>query len=133
MIADLDKEMQEATMEEKLAQEEYEELMADSAEKRANDSKAVQEKTAAKANLEAELQSAKDSKDAEEKELLATREYLANLHGECDWLLENFEARKTARAEEIDALGKAKAVLSGADYGSFVQTGAFLARVRHAA
>merc|ERR1719456_765666 len=131
MIGDLDKEMQEGTMDEKLAQGEYEELMADSAEKRANDSKAVQEKSGAKANLEAELQSAQDSKAAEEKELLATKEYLANLHGECDWLLENFEARKTARADELDALGKAKAVLSGADYSALLQTGAFLARVRH--
>merc|ERR1719182_1121420 len=117
MIGDLDKEMQEAGMDEKLA----------------NDSKSVQEKEGAKAGLQTDLQNAKDSKEAEEKELLATREYLANLHGECDWLLENFEARKTARAEEIDALKRAKAVLSGADYGSFLQTGAFLARaVRHA-
>ena len=34
-----------------------------------------------------------------------------------------FDVRKEARTSEIDALGKAKAVLSGADY-SFVQTGA---------
>jgi len=36
------------------------------------------------------------------------------------WLLKNFDARKAARSGEIDALGKAKAVLSGADY-SLVQ------------
>ena len=31
-------------------------------------------------------------------------------------LLTNFDTRKTARAGEVDALTKAKAVLSGADY-----------------
>merc|ERR1719456_595061 len=67
LIGDLDKEMQEAEMDEKLAQEEYEQFMADSAEKRANDSKAITEKEAAKANAQAALQAAKDSKKAEEK------------------------------------------------------------------
>merc|ERR1719359_773534 len=32
---------------------------------------------------------------------------------ECDWLLQYFDVRKEARTSEIDALGKAKAVLSG--------------------
>merc|ERR1719399_1377425 len=67
LIGDLDKEMQEAEMEEKLAQEEYEQYMKDSAEKRANDSKAITDKEAEKAQLEGELQAAKDSKKAEEK------------------------------------------------------------------
>ncbi len=39
----------------------------------------------------------------------------------CDWLLKYYDVRKEARASEIDALGKAKAVLSGADY-SLLQT-----------
>merc|ERR1719399_1066059 len=122
MIGDLEKEMTEARVEEENAQEEYEQFMADSKEKRALDAKSVVDKEAAKAQMDTDLQAAKDSKDAEEKELAATKQVLADLHADCDWLLENFEARKTARAEEIDALGKAKAVLSGADF-SLVQTG----------
>jgi len=50
------------------------------------------------------------------KEAMATAKFLSETHGDCDWLLTNFETRKTARAGEIDALTKAKAVLSGADY-----------------
>ncbi len=46
--------------------------------------------------------------------------YIAQLHGSCDFLLENFDVRREARSGEIDAIKKAKAVLSGADY-SFVQ------------
>jgi hypothetical protein len=52
---------------------------------------------------------------------MATEKYIGNLHGECDWLLKYFDVRKEARTGEIDALGKAKAVLNGADY-SLVQT-----------
>merc|ERR1719313_442186 len=45
MIADLDKEMQTAEIDEKNAQEEYEQFMKDSAEKRAEDSKAITDKS----------------------------------------------------------------------------------------
>merc|ERR1719478_2074747 len=127
MVADLEKEMQEAEVDEKNAQEEYTEFMADSKEKRALDSKAIVEKEGVKAGLEADLEAAHSDKKAEQKTLLATKEYLADVHGECDWLIENFDARKTARAEEIEALKKAHAVLSGADF-SLAQTGAVVRR-----
>merc|ERR1719265_2318182 len=131
LIGDLDKEMQEAEMEEKLAQEDYEQYMKDSAEKRANDSKAITEKEVQKAGLQAELQDAKDSKKAQEKELLATQQFLADTHADCDWLLENFDLRKQARADELDALGRAKAVLSGADFSEFVQLASVSRHLRH--
>ena len=74
----------------------------------------------AQAGLEGDLdQATKDHKGAT-GELLALGEYIAQLHGSCDFLLENFDVRREARSGEIDAIKKAKAVLSGADY-SFVQ------------
>merc|ERR1719498_387104 len=112
--------MQEAEVEEKNSQEEYEKLMNDSGEKRAEDSKAITDKTGMKAQLETELQEFKDTKASTTKELLATVEYMSSLHKECDWLLKNYDVRKEARASEVDALGKAKAVLNGADF-SFLQ------------
>merc|ERR1719388_489751 len=119
LIADLSKEMTEAETEEKNAQADYEKMMRDSAAKRADDSKTIEDKAGAKAGLEEDLQEAEVSKKDKAKELMATEKYLADLHLECDWLLKNFDLRKEARANEIDALKKAKAVLSGADY-SFV-------------
>jgi len=116
MIADLDKEITEVEVEEKEAQKEYEQFMADSAEKRALDAKSIEDKESAKADLESKLLKDEDSKKATVKEAMATHEYLAEVHADCDWLLTNFETRKTARAGEVDALTKAKAVLSGADY-----------------
>jgi chromosome segregation ATPase len=121
LIKDLDKEMQTAEVEEKDAQKEYEDLMADSAEKRAKDSKAITDKTAMKAQLEMELQSSEEGKTSTVKELMATHEYMQSLHSECDWLLKYFDVRKEARASEIDALGQAKAVLSGADFSLLQQ------------
>merc|ERR1719272_756114 len=55
MVADLDKEITEVEVEEKNAQEEYEQLIGDSAKKRANDAKSIADKEAAKADLEGTL------------------------------------------------------------------------------
>merc|ERR1719226_142109 len=97
MVADLDKEITETEVEEKEAQAEYEQFMKD-----------------------------EEEKTATMKEAMATHEFLAEVHADCDWLLTNFETRKAARAGEIDAMTKAKAVLSGADY-SLIQR----AEIRH--
>jgi len=120
LISDLDKEMTEATTEEKNAQADYEEMMGESASKRTTDSKALADKESAKADLEVDLETYKTTKTSTTKELMATLKYIESLHAECDWLLKYFDVRKEARTGEIDALTKAKAVLSGADY-SFVQ------------
>merc|ERR1719235_2292410 len=120
LIKDLDKEMTEATTEEKDAQADYETFMKDSAEKRADDSKTLADKEAALADAKAALEKTTEEKASTTKELMATLQYIQSLHNECDWLLKYFEVRKEARTSEIDALGKAKAVLSGADY-SLVQ------------
>merc|ERR1719201_3308863 len=116
MVADLDKEITETEVEEKEAQKEYEQFIKDSAAKRAQDAKSIEDKEGTKADLEAKLLKDEESKTATTKEAMATHEYLAEVHADCDWLLTNFETRKTARAGELDALTKAKAVLSGADY-----------------
>merc|ERR1719247_3095084 len=129
MVSDLDKEITAAQLEEKDAQGDYEETMADAADKRAKDSKDLSDKSAAKAGMEEELQAHTDAKTASETELKATKDYIQTLHKDCDFLLENYAERKDARASEIDAIGKAKAVLSGADF-SLVQTSARSAR-RH--
>merc|ERR1719293_54203 len=129
LIADLDKEMTEAETQEKDSQADYEALMKESAEKRASDSKSLGDKQSAKADLEVELQKLKGTLKEGKEDLAATLKYIHDLHVECDWLLKYYDVRKEMRASEVDALGKAKAVLSGADY-SLLQTrsGGFLRR-----
>merc|ERR1719453_1966003 len=113
--------MTTATAEEKDAQGDYEQMMKDSAEKRASDSKSISEKESAKADTETALTNHKGELKSQKKEMMATLEVIQALHRECDWLIQYFDVRKEARTNEIGALTKAKAVLSGADY-SFVQT-----------
>merc|ERR1719401_3129516 len=108
--------MTEAQTTEKDAQGDYESLMKDSAAKRAEDSKALADKQGALANMQSNLETSVETKGSTTKELGATLQYINSLHAECDWLLQYFDVRKEARTSEIDALGKAKAVLSGADY-----------------
>lgn len=120
LIRDLSKEMTEAEVEEQNAQRDYEEFMADSAKKRAKDTKAMSIKDAGRADAE-QMKLADVTAAREEKaEMMATVQYQGQVHKECDWLLQNFDLRRQARAEEMDNLKKAKAVLSGADF-SFLQ------------
>jgi len=121
LSADLQKEMTEAEATEKDAQGDYEQFMADSANKRAEDSKTLTDKEGALAQLGEMLESQSSELTSTGKTLMATLSYIDSLHAECDWLVKYFDMRKEARENEIDALEKAKAVLSGADF-SLVQT-----------
>jgi len=116
LITDLDKEMTEASTEEKNAQAAYETMMSESSAKRTADSKSLANKASTLADTEAELQSLKESKEASATEMMGLSRYIASLHSECDWLLQYHEVRATARSGEIESLNRAKAVLRGADF-----------------
>merc|ERR1719272_1624829 len=103
--------------------------MTDSAEKRTTDSKAVADKSKAKAEMNAEVEANTEEKGATTKTLMATLEYIQSLHAECDWLLQYFEVRKEARAGEVESLKTAKSVLSGMD-SALLQTGRSLRGAR---
>merc|ERR1712117_412830 len=122
LISDLAKELTEAKTQEKDSQADHEQLMKDSAEKRTEDSKSLTEKGAAKADMDTALQAHQQALKEGAEEVMLTAKFISSLHGECDWLLQYFDARKAARAAEVDSLTKAKAVLSGADY-SLLQQG----------
>jgi predicted nucleic acid-binding Zn-ribbon protein len=123
LVKDLDTEMTEAKINEKNAQEEYEEMMADSASKRADDTKSVADTNGAQADGAALIVSKSRKLTSTKKEIMATHEYIGQLHAQCDWLLKFYDTRAEARNGEVDSLKKAKAVLSGAGY-SLVQTSA---------
>jgi len=122
LIQDLDKEIAEMKADEKEDQLTFEELVSDSAQKRAMNAKSITEKEGAKADIEERLHKMNTEKKGLSKEAVDTGDYLSNVHKECDWLLGNYDVRKQARADEVEALKKATAVLSGANY-AFVQIG----------
>merc|ERR1719240_1133299 len=98
LVADLEKEVQEMEVDAKDAQGEYEQFMQDSAAKRAADSQSITEKEGHKAELETELERLAAETTSKTNEAMATAEMLKDLHADCDWLLQNFDARKEARA-----------------------------------
>merc|ERR1719247_3048945 len=102
-----------AKTEEKDAQGDYETMLRDATEKRADDAKTLADKEAALADNQASLEKDTEAKGSATKELGATNQYIQSLHNECDWLLQYFGVRKEARTSEIDALGKAKVYSAG--------------------
>merc|ERR1712136_271492 len=116
LVADLAKESQEAKVEEDRSQGEYEGFMKDSSQSRAEKVQEVEELQNTKASLSASLTQLKEELAAAVTSAAEIAKVLSSLHQSCDWLLQNFDARKTARAGEVEALNNAKAVLAGADY-----------------
>jgi len=116
LVRDLVNEMTLAGANEENSQKDYQRLMQDSADKKKKNLKALTDKDGAKAAQEAELQQSKDDTASGSKSLSTVKQSLVALHADCDWLLQYYGMRKNARSNEIDAMGKAKDVLNGADY-----------------
>jgi chromosome segregation ATPase len=116
LINDVEKENQEMKLEEEDAQGDYEKFMEDAKAKRAEDSKSMNDKEGALADTDEQMVEDKENLKNIKTELMKTEKYLGELHAECDWLLKYFDVRAEARTGEIDALGKAKDVLNGANY-----------------
>merc|ERR1719329_2144484 len=116
LVNDVEKEMQEAKLEEKDAQSDYEKFMNDAGSKRAEDSKSMTDKEGALADTSESLVNNKEALKNKNFEQMETAKYLGEVHEECYWLIKYYDVRKEARTGEIDAMGKAKDVLNGADY-----------------
>merc|ERR1719487_451835 len=116
IISDLGSDSKDMEYEEKTAQADYAELMADSQETRAGDSKALTGKQTTKAEVEATLMTTKEIRGATSTDLKQIATVISDLHAACDFIMENFDLRKEARTSEIEGLKNAKAVLAGASF-----------------
>merc|ERR1719321_2389664 len=116
ILKELDSDVKDAEYEEKTAQKDYSELMADSQETRAQDAKSLTDKEASKAAGETKLIQIKIELSQAAEDLDLAGKFLADLHVSCDFIMQNFDLRKEARAAEVDSLKNAKAVLSGASF-----------------
>eukprot|EP00746_Dinoflagellata_sp_MGD_P162350 gnl/MRDRNA2_/MRDRNA2_89878_c0_seq1.p1 gnl/MRDRNA2_/MRDRNA2_89878_c0~~gnl/MRDRNA2_/MRDRNA2_89878_c0_seq1.p1 ORF type:complete len:436 (-),score=149.19 gnl/MRDRNA2_/MRDRNA2_89878_c0_seq1:121-1236(-) len=95
-------EMTESEVEEKHAAEDYTRIMEDAKISRSQDVKSLNDKKSAKATLDDKFVSAKGAKALLEEELHNLELYLVQIHHDCDFLLENFEANHEARiAKEL--------------------------------
>jgi len=116
MIKEIETDMKDAAYEEKTSAADYAKLMEESEATRAANSKGIITKTSSKAAMEAKLESAKESLTAVSTDLDLIAATLGDLHMQCDFLLQNYDLRKEARANEVESLKTAKAILSGADF-----------------
>jgi len=116
IIKDVEKESLEAELEEKDSQKQYERTMDLSSKKRMEDSKSLTDKTGALAETEEALVTSNQDLKNTRIELMNIHKVIGELHGDCDFLLKYYEMRQEARTGEIEAMGKAKDVLNGADY-----------------
>merc|ERR1719337_245010 len=114
LLKELQDGITEAENEEKTAQKDYERLMTESTASRASMSEGITSKEVAKADLDTKIEATK--KKSEETQLGSLKQTMAQLHADCDFLIENYDLRKTARAAEVEGLQNAKSVLSGANF-----------------
>merc|ERR1719310_623766 len=116
IIKDLGDDMKDMEYEEKTAQADYADLMADSQATRAGDTKSLTGKTTTKAEVEATLMTTKETRSATATDLKQIGTVIQDLHAACDFIMQNFDLRREARTAEIEGLKNAKAVLSGASF-----------------
>merc|ERR1740123_1886935 len=114
IIEDSKKVESEATAAEYQAQSDYEKFINDSNAiiKGLNESISAKKKATAQATEE--TAEANGDLEASTGELDSLKAYEADLHGECDFVLKNFDIRQKARLQEMEAIQAAKAILSGA-------------------
>jgi len=113
---DLSNDQVEGEHEEKTAQSDFEKLMENSKTAREQLNNEITVNNGSKAETEGRLGEAKVSQSTETEAHAGLVQYLSQLHGSCDFLLQNFDVRKEARTSEIDGLVQAKAVLAGASF-----------------
>merc|ERR1719487_932666 len=106
----------EAIKAEQDSQSAYEAFVKNTNDSIASAQKAIVNMSEDKAKAEESLTQAEQDLKATMSELEQLASYAADLHKSCDFTLKNFDIRQEAMSQEIEALGQAKAVLSGADF-----------------
>merc|ERR1719236_407511 len=116
MIGDVKTDLTDGEHAEEMAQKDYENLMAASQKTRATNAESITEKESASAEWMEKIEVAKTDSASTTEALAKLKEYIAGLHSSCDFLVENYGARKEARTNEVEGLKNAKSVLAGANF-----------------
>jgi len=116
IIKDLGNDMKDAEYEEKTAQKDYAELMGDSQETRAQDSKSLTGKKGTKSEVEGALITSKENRASTSQDIKLVANVIQDLHASCDFIMQNHDLRQEARGNEVEGLKNAKAVLLGANF-----------------
>jgi len=99
------------------AQAAYEALVADTNASVEDLTREITTKTKAKAQAKKDLSATNSDLGDAVHEIEELGKYNGDLHGECDYVMKNFDIRQNARAQEVEALQQAKQILNGANLG----------------
>jgi len=116
IIADSARLEDELHLSEQKSQKEYGDYVAATTASIQADRVAIAEKEKQLTGTESEKSETEEAQLGNQASLDKLGELLANYHGQCDFILKYFDIRQTSRAEEVDAIEEAKAILSGADF-----------------
>merc|ERR1719197_921245 len=114
LISDASALEQESVQSEMDSQEKYETLVADTNDSVADLQRQIATKTKEKAQATKEKTETEGNLMDTVTELEGLNKQNQELHAECDYVLKNFDTRQGARAQEIEAMKEAIAMLSGA-------------------
>merc|ERR1740138_874127 len=103
------------------AQADYEKFTGDTTAENKALGELIVFKTKAVASAKVEKSDTEATHEATVDELESLAQANADLHSECDFTLKNFDIRQRARLQEIEAIQKAKAFLSGEDKSGLVR------------
>merc|ERR1719456_979799 len=114
MKHDIELEVAELKHDEEESQADFDKLSTESSKATKDKKKEVTGREEAKAAVDEKIQIQTGVKGGYDDEVSSLNEKLKALHEQCDFLLENYDKRKEARAQEMEGLSKSKAVLQGA-------------------
>jgi chromosome segregation ATPase len=116
--ADIKAEQSAAKKEEDDAQADFEEAVADMQKSSQVKKKDVLGKEAEASRVRETLLDLKENLSEVQDEKAAAQSKEHALHADCDFLVQNYEERKKARTNEIEAVTRSLSILSGADFGA---------------
>jgi len=117
MKHDIELELADLKHNEDESQADFDKLSTESGKAVKNKKKEITGRSEAKAAVDEKISIQTGVKKGYDDEVTSLNEKLAALHEQCDFLLDNYEERKKARAQEMEGLSKSKAVLQGAKLG----------------
>eukprot|EP00397_Hematodinium_sp_SG-2012_P025488 GEMP01026635.1.p1 GENE.GEMP01026635.1~~GEMP01026635.1.p1 ORF type:complete len:665 (+),score=284.88 GEMP01026635.1:226-2220(+) len=121
IIADTTQMEAETIRDEDDAQAAYESFVKETNNSVTAKEKSIVNKQAVKAGKEIERVSATRNAKEAQQSLEQLSDENSAVHKSCDFTLKNFDIRQEAREQEVEALRQAKAILSGSNFGAFLQ------------
>jgi hypothetical protein len=116
IISDAEATEAELKMTEEQSQQEYAAFVDATGKSIEADRASISEKEKQVAETESEKSYTEEAQLANDAEVQKLGELLKATHLDCDFVIKFYDVRQKARAEEIDAIAEAKAILSGADF-----------------